>query len=58
MNKLPPPTTFSEGMRFIFSLAAIAFAIACGLGLVALVAVLVWGGWPATLYPKILTILG
>ena len=58
MNKLPPPTTFSEGMRFIFSIAAIAFAVCCGLGLVALVAVFVWGGWPPSLYEKIIGILG
>jgi hypothetical protein len=58
VSKLPPPTTFSEGMRFIFSIAAIAFAVCCGLGLVGLCGVLIWGNWPKEFYGQILTILG
>jgi hypothetical protein len=57
-SKLPPPTTFSEGMRLVFSIAAMAFAICCGLGLVALCSILIWGNWPAQYYGQILSILG
>jgi hypothetical protein len=58
MSRLPPPTTFAEGMRLLFAIAALVAGIAFGVGLTVLVALLVWGGWPATLYPKILDILG
>jgi len=56
--KLPPPTTFSEGLRLLFAVAAIGFGVAVGLGMVVLVSVLVWGGWPAEYYGQILSILG
>lgn len=58
MTPLPPPTTFAEGMRLLFAIAALIGAVAFGIGLVALVAVLVWGGWPPALYGKIIGILG
>jgi hypothetical protein len=58
MSRLPPPTTFSEGMRLLFAIAALIAGIAFGLGAIATVAVLVWGGWPVDLYGKIVGILG
>lgn len=58
MFRLPPPTTFAEGMRLLFALAAMLAGLAFGLGATATVIVLVWGGWPATLYPRIISILG
>lgn len=58
MFSLPPPSTFAEGMRLLFALAAIVFGVAVGLGLVALTSVLIWGGWPASLFPKIISIIG
>lgn len=58
MFRLPPPTTFAEGMRLLFALAAIVAGVAFGLGAIATVVVLVWGGWPSVLYPKIVSILG
>ena len=58
MLRLPPPATFAEGMRLLFAIAALLGAVAFGIGMVALVAVLVWGGWPAALYGKIIGILG
>ena len=45
-------------MRLLFAIAALIGAVAFGIGLVALVAVLVWGGWPVALYGKIIGILG
>lgn len=56
--KLPPPTTFSEGMRLRFAVAALIAGVSFGLGLVALVVVFVWGGWPPSLYGQIIGILG
>lgn len=58
MRGLPPPTDFNEGLRLLFSLAAISFAICCGIGLCVLVGVLIWGGWPKEFYGQILTTLG
>lgn len=42
----------------MFAIAALIGAVAFGLGMIALVAVLVWGGWPEALYGKIIGILG
>lgn len=58
MQKLPPPDTFAEGMRLLFAIAALVAGVAFGVGTVALVAILVWGGWPVALYPKIIGIIG
>lgn len=58
MSPFPPPQTFAEGMRLLFAIAALVAGVAFGLGTVALIAVLVWGGWPASLYAKIIGILG
>lgn len=58
MTPFPPPATFAEGMRLLFALAALIAGVAFGIGCVALVAVLVWGGWPTVLYGKIVGILG
>lgn len=58
VNLFPPPSTFAEGMRLLFAIAALVAGVAFGLGAVAIVAVLVWGGWPAVLYAKIVGILG
>jgi len=58
MQKLPPPTNFTEGLRLVFSLAAMLAGLAFGLGLIALVIVLVWGGWPENLFGQIIEILG
>lgn len=58
MMKLPPPATFAEGMRWLFSLCAIIAGICIGVGLIGLVSILVWGGWPAERFEQIITILG
>lgn len=52
------PTTFAESMTLFFGRALVAAGVATGIGAVALVAILMWGGWPATLYPAIVAIFG
>lgn len=56
--KLPPPTTFAEGLRLLFAYAAIACGVAIGCAAVGLAAVFIWGGWPPALYGRIVEILG
>ena len=58
MIRLPPPTTFAEGMRLLFAIAALVAGVSFGLGAVAVVAILVWGGWPSEHFAKIIEILG
>jgi len=45
LMKLPPPNTFAEGQRLIFGLLAAAAGMFCGIGAVAMTALLMWGGW-------------
>lgn len=56
--KLPPPTTFSEGMRLLFAVAVLIAGVAFGIGAIAIVAVLVWGGWGSNHYGQIISIIG
>lgn len=58
MTPLPPPTTFAEGQRQLFGRLMAAAGVFAGTVAVGMIAVLIWGGWPATLYAQILTILG
>lgn len=58
MLELPPPQTFAEGQRLIYGWLAAAAGMFCGAMAIALVAILVWGKWPAILYGQIITILG
>lgn len=55
---LPPPTSFAEGQRELYGLLAAAAGMFAGAVAIGLVAILVWGGWPATLYGQIVAILG
>ena len=43
--KLPPPNTFAEGQRLVYGLLAAAAGMFCGIGAVAMIALLMWGGW-------------
>ena len=45
MIQLPPPKTFAEGQRLIYGLLAAAAGMFCGIGAVAMTALLTWGGW-------------
>ena len=45
MKSLPSPTTFAEGQRYIYGLLAAAAGMFCGACAVAMIALLMWGGW-------------
>ena len=45
MPPFPPPTTFAEGQRLIYGWLAAAAGMFCGLASVAMVGLLMWGGW-------------
>ena len=47
MRQFPPPSTFAEGQRYIYGLLAAAAGIFCGACAVAMIALLMWGGWSA-----------
>ena len=58
MRELPPPGTFAEGQRFIYGLLAAAAGMFCGICAVAMIALLMWGGWSAREEHSIVTIFG
>lgn len=58
MNRLPPPQTFAEGQRLIYGLLAACAGIFCGLAAVAMVALLMWGGWSTAQEHSIVIIFG
>jgi hypothetical protein len=58
MNPLPPPGTFAEGQRYIYGLLAAAGGMFCGACAVAMVALLMWGGWSAAEEHGIVLIVG
>ena len=53
-----PPTSFAEGQRLIYGWLASAAGMFCGLAAVAMVALLVWGGWSPAEEHSIVVILG
>lgn len=58
MNGFPPPSTFAEGQRLVYGWLVAAAGMFCGAVACGLIAIFVWGKWPATLYGQIITILG
>ena len=58
MRGLPPPATFAEGQRLIYGLLGAAGGMFCGIGAVAMVALLMWGGWSARVEHSIVAIFG
>jgi hypothetical protein len=58
MTKLPPPGTFAEGQRLIYGLLAAAAGMFCGACAVAMVALLMWGGWTRDEQHSIVLIFG
>lgn len=54
----PPPTTFAEGQRQIYGWLAAAAGMFCGLASVAMVGLLMWGGWSAGEEHTIVLIFG
>ena len=58
MRHLPPALTFAEGQRLVYGLLAAAGGIFCGAGAIAMVALLMWGGWSRHEEHSIVTIFG
>ena len=58
MRPLPPPTTFAEGQRLVYGLLAAAAGMFCGACAVAMIALLMWGGWSRDEEHSIVTIFG
>lgn len=58
MRPLPPPGTFAEGQRLIYGLLAAAAGMFCGAGALAMVMLLMWGGWPTAEEHSIVVIFG
>jgi len=58
MKQLPPPGTFAEGQRLIYGLLAAAAGMFCGACAIAMVALLMWGGWSAVEQHTIVVIFG
>src|SRR3954467_9146379 len=58
MTPLPPPGTFAEGQRLIYGLLAAAAGMFCGAFSVAMIALLMWGGWSPAEEHSIVIIFG
>ncbi|HEX2802627.1 MAG TPA: hypothetical protein VHN55_01400 [Sphingomicrobium sp.] len=58
MEALPPPATFAEGQRQIYGWLAAAAGVFCGMCSVAMVCLLMWGGWSAAEEHTIVVIFG
>ena len=58
MRSLPPPGTFAEGQRLVYGLLAAAAGMFCGLAAIAMIALLMWGGWSAREEHSIVIIFG
>ena len=58
MKSLPPPGTFAEGQRLVYGLLAAAAGMFCGACAVAMIALLMWGGWSPSEEHSIVTIFG
>jgi hypothetical protein len=57
-NVFPPPLTFAEGQRLIYGWLAACAGIFCGIAVVAMIGLLVWGGWSKAEEHSIVIILG
>jgi len=55
--RLPSPSTFAEGQRAVALWAMILAGVFAGVMIIAILAVLIWGGWPVYLYRLILYII-
>jgi hypothetical protein len=58
MKALPPPGTFAEGQRLGYGLLAAAAGMYCGGCAVAMIALLMWGGWSRSEEHSIVIIFG
>jgi hypothetical protein len=55
---LPPPSSFAEGQRQAFGIAAAVAGVCFGLAAVAAICVVIWGNWPNELARTRLLIVG
>ena len=58
MRPLPAPQTFAEGQRLVYGRLVAAAGMFCGLAAVAMVALLMWGGWSDREEHSIVVIFG
>lgn len=58
MRALPLPATFAEGQRLVYGGLAAAGGMFCGLCAVAMIALLMWGGWSSAQEGRIVLIFG
>ena len=54
----PPPQSFAEGQRLIYGWLGAAAGMFCGLMAIALICLLMWGGWSPSEEHSIVLILG
>ena len=57
-SRLPPPQTFAEGQRLIYGWLACAAGMFCGVMAIAMIALLMWGGWSGAEEHTIVVIFG
>ena len=55
---LPVPLTFIEGQRLIYGWLAAAAGVFCGLAAIAMICLLMWGGWSPAEEHSIVIIFG
>ncbi|MEO7564846.1 MAG: TMEM175 family protein [Sphingomicrobium sp.] len=55
---LPPPATFAERQPYIYGLLAAAAGVFCGAAAVAMIVLLMWGGWSPAEEHSIVIIFG
>ena len=58
MRSLPSPQTFAEGQRLVYGLLAAAGGMFCGGLAVAMIGLLMWGGWSSPEEHSIVVIFG
>jgi hypothetical protein len=58
VSRLPPPVTFAEGQRLVYGWLAAGGGMFCGVMAIALVALLMWGGWSPAQERTIVLIFG
>lgn len=58
MTLLPPPQTFAEGQRLVYGRLAAGAGMFCGFAAIAMIALLMWGGWSAAEEHSIVVIFG
>lgn len=58
MIRLPAPATFAEGQRLIYGWLAAAAGMFCGTAAVAMICLLMWGGWSPAEEHSIVIIFG